>query len=203
MKLRLWWLVAVLGTSLTVSGCTSEEDSSSSVATNLNAAAAEQLGFAIASEPTRPARVNFTDDAGKPLTLEAFKGKVVLLNLWATWCPPCREEMPTLDALQAELGGPDFEVIALSIDQDGPGVVQSFYDEIGIKDLRVYNDEKAQAGVTLGALGVPVTLLLNRDGYEVARLTGPKDWHSPGMVELLRNAINAAPEGGTSTDASQ
>ena len=182
----------MLGTSLAILGCTQGEDSPSSATHILDVAAAEQLGFAVASEPVRPSPISFTDDTGKPLSLESFKGKVVLLNLWATWCPPCREEMLTLDALQAELGGPDFEVLALSIDQDGPGAVQSFYDEIGIERLRIYNDQSAQAGVTLGALGVPVTLLFDRNGYEVARLTGPKDWHSPEMVGLLRNAINGA-----------
>ncbi|WP_299261294.1 TlpA disulfide reductase family protein [uncultured Kushneria sp.] len=155
----------------------------------MDKAAAEQLGFAVKPEPVRPAEISFTDGSGEPISLDAFKGKIVLLNLWATWCPPCREEMPTLDALQAELGGADFKVLALSIDQGGPDPVRSFYEEIGIEHLSIYNDKSAQAGMKLGALGVPMTLLLDRSGYELARLTGAKDWHSPEMVEFLRDTI--------------
>lgn len=183
-------MAAVLAASLTLIGCTQGDDSAPRTTNTLDAATAEQLGFAVPAEPARPAPISFTNEAGESISLETFRGKVVLLNLWATWCPPCREEMPTLDALQAELGGAEFEVVALSIDQDGPGVVQSFYDEIGIENLRVYNDPSAQAGVKLGILGVPVTLLFDREGYEVARLTGPKDWHGSEMVEFFRNNIS-------------
>lgn len=197
---RLWLLAAVLGSVLLLAGCPQQgEGPSAASMISVDEAAAERLGFAVMPEPVRSSPISFTDSTGQSLSLEAFDGKVVLLNLWATWCPPCREEMPTLDALQAELGGPGFEVVALSIDQDGPNVVQSFYDEIGLEHLRLYNDESGKAGIALGALGVPVTLLLDRNGYELARLNGAKDWHSPEMVAFLRTVIddskNAAKRG--------
>lgn len=195
-------LAAVLGFVLLLGGCPQGEDPPSASVISVDKAAAERLGFTVMLEPVRSSPISFSDSTGQSLSLEAFEGKVVLLNLWATWCPPCREEMPTLDALQAELGGPDFEVVALSIDQDGPGVVKSFYDEIGLRHLRLYNDESGKAGTTLGAFGVPVTLLLDRNGYELARLNGAKDWHSPEMVAFLRTVIDdsnkAAKRGQTS-----
>src|SRR3546814_20203764 len=83
--------------------------------------------------PSALPEVRFTDGGGQPLTLGDFRGKMILLNIWATWCGPCREEMPTLDRLQARLGGPDFEVVALSIDRAGIAVVREFYDEIRVQ----------------------------------------------------------------------
>lgn len=195
MSRGLWRLAAIFGILISLGGCSQGEDSPSGFGNILNVAAAEQLGFAVTANPMRPAPVNFTDGEGRSQSLKMFRGKVVLLNLWATWCSPCREEMPTLDALQAGLGGTEFEVVALSIDHGGLAAVQSFYEETGIEHLRLYNDESAQANVTLGAPGVPVTLLLNRDGYEVARLTGPKNWYSSEMVEFLRTFINPAQAG--------
>jgi thiol-disulfide isomerase/thioredoxin len=174
LRQRLWMLTAVLGSVLLFAACSQDEDPPAVSVISVDEAAAERRGFAVIPEPARPSPISFTDGTGQSLSLESFDGKVVLLNLWTTWCPPCREEMPTLDALQAELGGPGFEVVALSIDQDGPDVVQSFYDSIGLEHLRLYNDESGKAGITLGALGVPVTLLLDRNGYELARLSGVK-----------------------------
>ena len=94
----------------------------------------------------------FVDGAGRDLTLEDFRGRVVLLNIWATWCVPCREEMPTLDALQARLGGDDFHVLPLSIDRAGLKVVRRFYDEIGIQHLGMYLADSTRAMLAFGAL---------------------------------------------------
>src|SRR5690606_18581402 len=98
----------------------------------------------------------FQNAQGENVKLSAHRGKVVLLNVWATWCPPCREEMPTLDRLQAELGGPDFEVLALSVDHKGMQVVQKFYGDIGIKHLRPWVDPSPQTLDSLDVLGLPV-----------------------------------------------
>ncbi|MEO5735523.1 MAG: TlpA disulfide reductase family protein [Rubrivivax sp.] len=136
--------------------------------------------------------VGFVDGEGHPTTLGSFRGRVVLLNLWATWCTPCRAEMPTLDHLQALLGGPDFEVLALSIDRAGLAVVRPFFERIGIRHLRPYLDTGGTAMSTLAAPGVPLTLLIDRDGLEIGRRIGAAEWDSPDMVELVRNRIAGA-----------
>lgn len=131
----------------------------------------------------------FEDGNGQALTLAAFKGRTVLLNIWATWCVPCREEMPTLDALEAELGGPDFEVVALSVDRAGPDVVRKFYAEIGIQHLGFYIDASMRATFALGAPGLPTTLLIDGEGRELGRLIGPANWDAPEMIALLKNHL--------------
>ena len=123
------------------------------------------------------------------MNLADFRGKVVLLNIWATWCAPCRREMPTLERLQAELGGPDFEVVALSIDRKGLPVVKEFYQELGLQELAMYVDEAGAAQRALNALGLPTTLLLDRDGSEIGRLLGPAEWDSPEMVSFIRGYV--------------
>ena len=140
-------------------------------------------------EPRELPDVSFSDDGGRPVKLSSFRGKVVLLNVWATWCPPCRKEMPSLDRLQARLGGPGFEVVALSIDRGGTFVVRTFYDEIGIKALRIYTDQSGQA-FTLGVNGVPATLLIDRTGRELGRKLGPAEWDSPEIVKLIQSYVS-------------
>lgn len=140
-------------------------------------------------EPRPIAELRFEDGAGKPLTLADFRGKVVLLNIWATWCGPCRAEMPTLDRLQAMLGGPDFEVVALSIDRAGMGVVDRFYAEIGVTHLARYIDTSAKAARDLGAYGLPTTLLIDRQGREIARHVGPAEWDTPSMAAFFRKQL--------------
>ena len=131
----------------------------------------------------------FRDGNGRLTSLGDFQGKVVLLNIWATWCGPCREEMPTLDRLQAELGGPDFQVVALSIDRAGLGVVSEFYDEIGIGHLAKYIDESGKASRQINAVGLPTTLLIDREGREIARHVGPAEWDTPEMVSFFRQQL--------------
>lgn len=146
-------------------------------------------GFMLAEQPSPVPELEFKDGEGNPLTLADFRGKVILLNIWATWCPPCREEMPTLDALQAKLGGADFEVVALSIDRAGIDVVEDFYAEIGITHLRRYVDPAAMAAPILGAVGVPTTLLIGFEGRELGRLVGAAEWDAPEMVAFLRSVV--------------
>jgi thiol-disulfide isomerase/thioredoxin len=123
------------------------------------------------------------------MSLADLRGKVVLLNIWATWCAPCRREMPTLDRLQAEIGGPDFEVVALSIDRKGLPVVKEFYEELGLQEVGIYVDPSGKASRELSALGVPTTLLIDREGNELGRLAGPAEWDSPEMVSFIRGYI--------------
>src|SRR4051812_26859229 len=106
--------------------------------------AAPPQNFVMHDAPKALPEISFTDGAGQPHTLGDFKGKVVLLNIWATWCAPCRKEMPTLDRLQAALGGAHFTVVALSIDRKGMGAVKKFYNEIGVTHLGLYNDPSSR-----------------------------------------------------------
>jgi thiol-disulfide isomerase/thioredoxin len=127
----------------------------------------------------------FVDGTGNPKRLADFRGKVVLVNIWATWCPPCREEMPSLDRLQKALGGPGFEVVALSIDTGGASAVQGFYREIGIGSLAVYVDSSMRATSQLSAPGVPTTLLVDARGRELGRHSGPAKWDDAGVVREI------------------
>jgi thiol-disulfide isomerase/thioredoxin len=159
-------------------------------ALSMQAVAAEApAGFAV-HESARPLPdIRFENGQGEATSLAEFRGKVVLLNIWATWCAPCRREMPTLDRLQAELGGPGFEVVALSIDRQGRGVVFDFYQELGLRQLDIYVDPSGKAQRELNALGVPTTLLIDGEGNEVGRLLGPAEWDGPEMVAFIRSYV--------------
>jgi thiol-disulfide isomerase/thioredoxin len=146
-------------------------------------------GFAVHESPRPLPDIEFENDQGEALSLADFRGKLVLLNIWATWCAPCRREMPTLERLQAELGGPDFEVVALSLDRKGLSVVQVFYAELGLETLPIYVDASGEAQRALSVLGLPTTLLLDRDGNEIGRLLGPAEWDSPEMVGFFREYL--------------
>ena len=140
-------------------------------------------------KPTgRPApKISFAAGDGGTLGLEHFAGKVVLLNLWATWCVPCVREMPTLDRLQAELGGPQFEVLALSSDRAGATVVEPFYREHGLRHLRVYLDPAGEATRALAVRGLPTTVLIDPRGNEIGRLEGTAEWDSAEAKALVRH----------------
>jgi thiol-disulfide isomerase/thioredoxin len=135
--------------------------------------------------------LQFQDASGKVLTLADFRGRVVLLNIWATWCGPCRKEMPALDRLQAKLGGPGFQVLALSIDRS-PDRIQPFFDEIGIKNLSIYTDRSSAAMATLDVVGVPTTLLIDREGREIQRWVGPVEWDSPEIEAVIGRQLDPA-----------
>lgn len=144
-------------------------------------------------EPRQLLSPPFVDGDGRGLTLADFRGRVVLLNLWATWCVPCREEMPTLDRLQARLGGENFHVLPLSIDRAGLDPVRRFYEEIGIRHLGLYLSEDVRAMLALGAIGLPTTLLIDREGREIARRVGPAEWDSPEAVAQFETIIARRP----------
>lgn len=133
----------------------------------------------------------FVDGAGRDLKLGDFRGRVVLLNIWATWCAPCREEMPTLDALQARLGGEDFHVLPLSIDRAGLGPVRRFYEEIGIRHLDMYLAEDIRAMAALAVVGLPTTILIGGQGRELGRQVGPAEWDSAENIALFERVIAA------------
>ncbi len=153
------------------------------------AAADRPANFALHDEARPVPEITFVDGEARARTLSDFKGKAVLLNLWATWCAPCRKEMPALDRLQAAVGGPDFEVVALSLDRAGVEPVRRFYGETGVKEIAIYLDASGKALRDLKVTGLPTTLLIDREGRELGRLIGPAEWDAPEMVAFLRARI--------------
>ncbi len=142
-------------------------------------------------EPLEVPLLSFVDASGATKDLNALKGKVTLLNLWATWCAPCRKEMPELAKLQKELGGADFQVVELSQDLKGYAVAAAFLKEVGADNLTLYGDDKAKALDDLKAPGLPVTLLLSREGKEIGRLLGPAPWDGDEAKAIIRAAVDA------------
>ena len=148
-----------------------------------------EFPFDLLDPPRALPELRFVDGEGRPLTLADFRGKVILLNIWATWCIPCLREMPTLDRLQAKLGGPRFEVVVLSIDIGGVGVVKKFYRALRLEALGIYVDKTTRARTALGITGIPTTLLIDRQGREIGRLAGPAEWDSPEAIKAIRRYL--------------
>lgn len=139
------------------------------------------------SEEDRPAppwAVTLPD--GRTLASDDLKGKVVLVNFWATWCAPCREEMPSLDALQTALGGEDFQVVPIATGRNAPAQIDKFFAETEVRNLPVLLDPKQQLAREMGVVGLPVSVLIDRDGHEVARLLGDADWASDAAQAVIR-----------------
>ena len=148
----------------------------------------EVAAFSVKDAPADIPAVTFRDADGKDHSLSDWRGKLVLLNLWATWCAPCRHEMPALDGLRTALAGKDFDVVALATDRGGIDKPRKFWTETGIKSLSLYLDSgDAQHG--LGVIGMPTTLLIGRDGREIGRLIGPAEWSSQDAKALIEAAI--------------
>ncbi|NIR32804.1 MAG: TlpA family protein disulfide reductase [Gammaproteobacteria bacterium] len=147
--------------------------------------------FTLLDEPRPLPELRFLDNEEYIVRLADFRGRRVLLNIWATWCGPCREEMPSLDRLQAALGSEDFVVVPLSIDLDGLAVVREFYAELGLEQLGIYIDEFHMAVRALGVIGIPTTLLIDPQGREIARKAGPAEWDSPEVVAAIRQQLDA------------
>ena len=154
-------------------------------------------GEVAAVKPAEEARripvVAFHDADGQPKSLADWQGRTVLLNLWATWCVPCRKEMPALDALQQKLGAPDFDVVAVNIDTRNFDKPKAWLSEIGISHLAYYSDASAKVFQDLKsagkAIGMPTTLLLDPNGCEIASLAGPAEWASDDGIKLVNAAL--------------
>jgi thiol-disulfide isomerase/thioredoxin len=138
------------------------------------------------TEPKPAPDLTFLDAEGNEVRLADFQGEVVVLNLWATWCAPCRREMPSLDRLQAKYGGAGLEVIALSLDRGDVAKVREFFEELEITSLAVYHDPTARAGRELGAPGLPTTVVMDRAGREVGRLLGPAEWDGEEALAVIK-----------------
>jgi thiol-disulfide isomerase/thioredoxin len=152
----------------------------------------EVAAINLAPEPQKLPDLAFKDAGGEPRKLADFKGRTVLLNLWATWCVPCRKEMPALDALQAKLGGDKFQVVAVNIDTRNLDKPKAWLDEVGIKGLGYYADPSAKVFQDLKAigmaLGMPTTLLIDAQGCELGTLAGPAEWASDDAIKLIETA---------------
>jgi thiol-disulfide isomerase/thioredoxin len=147
-------------------------------------------GFVFRQSPEALPEIKFQDAEGRERTLAHWRGKVVLLNLWATWCLPCRKEMPSLDRLQAALGSDKFEVVALSVDRKGLEASKKFLDETKVEKLGLYVDASTRANSTLRVVGLPATLLIDAEGREIGRLLGPAEWDSDEAKRLIRSVVS-------------
>jgi thiol-disulfide isomerase/thioredoxin len=149
----------------------------------------EIAALTIATEPKPLPELGFATPDGTKASLANFRGRTVLLNLWATWCVPCRQEMPALDRLQGMLGSKDFAVVAVNIDTARLDRPQAFLHEIGVKNLKLYTDNTAAAFQTLKeagkVLGLPTTILIGKDGCEIGTMAGPAQWDSQDALALL------------------
>jgi len=153
----------------------------------------EVAALTVAQTPFRVPDLAFKDAEGRDRTLADWRGRTVLLNLWATWCVPCRREMPALDALEGDLGGPQFEVVAVNIDTRDPQKPLAFLKEIGVQRLAYYADDSAKVFQDLKvagkAFGMPTTLIVDPSGCEIGDMAGPAEWSSPDGVKLVSAAI--------------
>jgi thiol-disulfide isomerase/thioredoxin len=149
----------------------------------------QMAAFVFRKAPEDLPEVKFLDASAKERTLADWRGKVVLLNLWATWCLPCRKEMPALDRLQRELGSDQFQVVAVSVDRTGLDGARKFLADTGAETLALYADPTARMGAALRAAGLPATLLLDRQGREIGRLLGPAEWDGEDAKRLIAAAM--------------
>ena len=153
----------------------------------------EVAAMAVATRPLRVPDLAFGDAAGAQRRLADWRGRTVLVNLWATWCVPCRKEMPALDELQARLGGPDFEVVAINIDTRDSDKPRAWLKEVGITRLAYYADPNAKVFQDLKligrAFGMPTTLLVDPAGCEIGTISGPAEWASEDAIRLVSAAL--------------
>ena len=159
----------------------------------------EVAALTMATTPLRLPDLAFMDADGKPHKLSEWRGRTALVNLWATWCVPCRKEMPALDSLQTKLGSPDFEVVAVNIDTRDPEKPKNFLKEANLTRLSYFSDPKAKVFQDLKeigrALGMPTSVLVDAKGCEIATIAGPAEWASDDAVKLITAAIKPAAAG--------
>lgn len=145
--------------------------------------------FVYSKSPTELADITFQNDQAQPIKLSDFRGRVIVLNLWATWCAPCREEMPSFDRLQRDLGSDKFEVVALSLDRAGAEASKKFLQEVKAEHLKLYVDPTGKQGFPLKLIGMPTTILIDKQGREIGRLTGPAEWDTPDAKKMIEKAL--------------
>ena len=139
--------------------------------------------------PRAVAAESFMDGQGRMVTMADFKGRVIVLNIWATWCLPCIEEMPSLDNLQGVLGDEDFQVVALSFDKTGLREIEYFFAQNELENLTIYRDEAQKLFDQLAVVAIPTSLIIDRQGREIGRMVGPATWDSDRMIATLYDII--------------
>jgi thiol-disulfide isomerase/thioredoxin len=153
----------------------------------------EIAALTLSETPRRIPDLSFRDLGGRPVRLADFRGQSVLLNLWATWCIPCRKEMPALDRLQGQINGKDFAVVAVNIDTGDPAKPHRFLSDVGIKNLAYYDDPSTNVFQELKrvgrAVGLPTSILIDRTGCEIGYLAGPAEWSSEEAITLIQAAL--------------
>lgn len=138
------------------------------------------------ADPPAAPTTDFLDPDGQRINLDAYRGETLLVNFWATWCAPCVKELPSLDALQAEMGSEDFQVLIVSIDRKGLEVAQPFLDDLGIEHLKTAADPKGKLAREMKATGLPTTVLISDEGKVLGRILGDAEWNSDGAKALVR-----------------
>ena len=160
----------------------------------------EVAAVSMAKTPLKVPAFAFQDASGARKTIDDFRGKTVLLNLWATWCTPCREEMPTLEALEQKKGSADFQVVAVNIDTRDPDKPKAWLKEVGIHGLPYFADPDAKAFQELKAVGrafgMPTTMLIDSNGCEIGTLAGPAHWASDDAIKMIEAAMAGSKRGG-------
>jgi thiol-disulfide isomerase/thioredoxin len=153
----------------------------------------EIAALTLSETPRRVPDLSFRDGEGKSVRLADFHGRSVLLNLWATWCVPCRKEMPALDRLQGEINAKEFAIVAVNIDTGDPAKPHRYLSEVGIKNLAYYDDPSTNVFQELKrvgrAVGLPTSILIDRAGCEIGYLAGPAEWSSEVAITLVRSAL--------------
>jgi thiol-disulfide isomerase/thioredoxin len=159
----------------------------------------EVAALTMATAPLQLPDLAFEDGNGQPKKLSDWRGKTVLVNLWATWCVPCRKEMPALDRLQEKLAGPNFEVVAINIDTRDPEKPKNFLKDAKLTRLGYFNDRNAKVFQDLKAigraLGMPTSVLVDGSGCEIATIAGPAEWDSDDAIKLIKAAVGPAAAG--------
>jgi thiol-disulfide isomerase/thioredoxin len=156
---------------------------------NAGPTSSDTFEFSFVDQPRPVPELRFVDGDDHSLSLQDFRGRPILLNIWATWCVPCRKEMPSLDRLQAAFDKSQLLVLPLSIDRQGVAVVKAFYQELGLQALGIYVDQSGKASSALNTVGVPTTLLIDREGREIGRKIGATEWDSAEVIALLREHL--------------
>ena len=144
------------------------------------------------SEPVAGSEVAFTAGDGSEMTLAAYEGKYVVLNFWATWCAPCRKEMPMLSEIQTDFGGDDFEVVTIATGRNLPPAIDRFFAEIGVENLPKYLDPRSALARDMAVLGLPITLILDPNGQEIARMRGDAEWNGESARAVLKALLTEA-----------
>jgi len=148
-----------------------------------------RLGEFIPVTPPAPApAISFADLSGNPVSLSDFAGKIILVNLWATWCEPCVREMPSLERMQARLGD-KITVVAISEDHGGSKAVEPFIGRLGLKSVKTYLDPKSAVERAFEVQGLPTSFLIDRKGRVLGRVEGAAEWDSPKLLETLESFL--------------